>query len=104
MKQFIICVLGYVVLFSALTFARSAMAGEVKQIGYMPDAQFERICDKVAHYRKVGNLKGIATVINSSDYEELITTAIKMKDQERYNALVNYKIMQGMDLDLAGTL
>ena len=101
MKQYIICVLGYAVLFLSITFARSAMAGEVKQIGYMPDAQFERICDKVAHYRKVGNLKGIATVINSSDYEELITTAIKMKDQERYNALVNYKIMQGMDLDLS---
>ena len=101
MKQFLTCVLGYVILFSALTLARSAMAGEVKQIGYMPDAQFERICDKVAHYRKVGNLKGIATVINSSDYEELITTAIKFKDQKRYNDLVNYKIMQGMDLDLS---
>ena len=101
MKQFIVCVLGYVVLFTAITFGRSAMAQEVKQIGYLPDAQFEQICNKVAHYRKVGNLKGIATVINSSDYEELITTAIKMKDQERYNALVNYKIMQGMDLDLS---
>lgn len=101
MKQFIVCVLGYVVLFTAITFGRSAMAQEVKQIGYLPDAQFEQICNKVAHYRKVGNLKGISAVINSSDYEQLITTAIKFKDQKRYNDLVNYKIMQGMDLDLS---
>ena len=104
MKQFIICVLGYVVLFSALTFARSAMAGEVKQIGYMPDAQFERICDKVVASRKAGNTKAIAVAINSPEYEELIETAIKFHDQERYNALINYKVMVQMDLDLAGTL
>lgn len=101
MKQFVSCVLGYVIIFLAISFCRSALAAEAKQIGYLPDAQFEKICDKVTHYRKVGNLKGVATVINSSDYEELITTAIKMKDQERYNALINYKVMIQMDLDLA---
>ena len=101
MKQFLTCILGYVILFSALTLARSAMAGEVKQIGYMPDAQFERICDKVAHYRKVGNLKGVATLINSSEYDELIKTAQRYHDSERFNALVNYRIMNQMDLDLS---
>ena len=101
MKQFIICVLGYVVLFTAITFGRSALAQEVKQIGYLPDAQFERICDKVVASRKAGNAKAIVATINSPEYEELIETAIKFHDQERYNALINYKVMVQMDLDLA---
>ena len=101
MKQFLTCILGYVILFTAITFARTATAGELKQIGYMPDAQFERICDKVAHYRKVGNLKGVATLINSSEYDELIKTAQRYHDSERFNALVNYRIMNQMDLDLS---
>lgn len=101
MKQFICCILGYIVLFSAITFARSAMAGEVKQIGYMPDAQFERICDKVVASRKAGNTKAVATLINSSEYDELIETAQRYHDSERFNALVNYRIMNQMDLDLS---
>lgn len=104
MKQYISCVLGYVIIFLAITFARSALAIEVKQIGYLPDAQFERICDKVAASRKAGNTKAIAKAINSPEYEELIETAVKFHDQERYNALINYKVMIQMDLDLAGTL
>lgn len=104
MKQFICCILGYIVLFSAITFARSAMAQEVKQIGYLPDLQFEQICQKVVASRKAGNTKAIATSINSPEYQELIETAIKFNDQERYNALINYKVMIQMDLDLAGTL
>lgn len=69
MKQFLTCVLGYVILFSALTFARSAMAGEVKQIGYLPDAQFEQIRKEVVTSRKAGNTKAIAVAINSPEYE-----------------------------------
>lgn len=101
MKQFVSCVLGYVIIFLAISFCRSALAAEVKQIGYLPDAQFEQICDKVTHYRKVGNLKGVATLINSSEYDELIKTAQRYHDSERFNALVNYKIMNQMDLDLS---
>lgn len=67
----------------------------------MPDLQFEQICSKVVASRKAGNTKAVAALINSPEYQELIETAIKFNDQERYNALVNYKIMQGMDLDLS---
>lgn len=104
MKQYFACVLGYVFLFLAITFGRSALAQEVKQIGYLPDAQFERICDKVVASRKAGNAKAIVATINSPEYEELIATAVKMKDQERYNTLVNYKVMIQMDLDLGSSL
>lgn len=101
MKQYFACVLGYVFLFLAITFARSAMAQEAKQIGYLPDAQFEQIRKEVVTSRKAGNTKAIAASINSPEYQELIETAIKFNDQERYNALINYKVMVQMDLDLA---
>lgn len=101
MKQYFACVLGYVFLFLAITFGRSALAQEVKQIGYLPDAQFERICDKVVASRKAGNAKAVAALINSSEYDELIKTAQRYHDSERFNALVNYRIMNQMDLDLS---
>lgn len=104
MKQYLACVLGYIFLFVAITFGRSALAAEVKQIGYLPDAQFEQIRKEVVTSRKAGNTKAIAVAINSPEYEELIETAIKFHDQERYNALINYKVMIQMDLDLAETL
>lgn len=100
MKQYFACVLGYVFLFLAITFGRSALATEAKQIGYLPDLQFEQISAKVNASRKAGNTKAIAASINSPEYQELIDTAIKFHDQERYNALVNYKVMIQMDLDL----
>ena len=101
MKQYLSCVLGYAVLFLAITFCRSSFAQEVKTIGYMPDLQFEQICSKVVASRKAGNTKAVAALINSPEYQELIETAIKFNDQERYNALINYKVMIQMDLDLA---
>ena len=101
MKQYFACVLGYVFLFLAITFGRSALATEAKQIGYLPDLQFEQISARVVASRKAGNTKAVAALINSPEYEELIVTAVKMKDQARYNELINYKIMQGMDLDLS---
>ena len=104
MKQYFACVLGYVFLFLAITFARSAMAQEAKQIGYLPDAQFEQIRKEVVTSRKAGNTKAVATLINSSKYDELIVTAVKMHDQDRYNALINYKVMVQMDLDLGSSL
>lgn len=101
MKQYLSCVLGYAVLFLAITFCRSSFAQEVKTIGYMPDLQFEQICSKVVASRKAGNTKAVAALINSSEYDELIKTAQRYHDSERFNALVNYRIMNQMDLDLS---